>query len=50
MGDNDNNLNDDVSSCQNNVQFREDNNNNIYDNGKDDNNTLDKMVMILLII
>lgn len=48
VGDNDNNLNDDVSSRQNNVQLKEDhNNNNIYDDGKDDDNTLDKMVMIL---
>lgn len=51
VGDNDNNLNDNVSSRQNNVQLKEDdNNNNIYDDSKEDNNTLDKMVMILHII
>lgn len=52
VGDNDNNLNDNVSSRQNNVQLlkEDDNNNNIYDDSKEDNNTLDKMVMILHII
>lgn len=51
VGDNDNNVNDDVSSCQNNIQFKEDDNkSNIGDDSEDDNSTSDLMVMMLHII